>query len=140
MCATCVPLTHHFPLEVKFQVLLFCHLCCTFSFSQLKWMSVKLEFMVAKMLLLRLWLSFFCLSFWRAFRSSSVSGSSLIGMFEILEEDLEVSWLKKSRSELALTSPDIMLISPSITLISGTVPSSNVASVCSRLSRNSSLV
>ena len=87
---------------------------------------------------LKLWLSFFCLSFCRALRSSSVRGSSFIGMFEILEEDLEVSWLKKSRRELALTSPDIMLMSPSITLMSGSVPSSRVASVWSNLSRNSS--
>ena len=42
-CATCVLLTHHFPLEVEFLVLLFCHLYCTFFFSQLKWMFGKNE-------------------------------------------------------------------------------------------------
>ena len=133
-------LTHHSPLEAMSLTPLSCHLCCTFFFSQLnKTNEYSISWVKMFKILLKLWLSFFCLSFCKALRSSSVRGSSLIGMFGILEVDLDVSWLKKSRRELALTSPDIMFISPSsITLISGTVPSSRVASVWSNLSRNSS--
>ena len=37
--------------------------------------------------------------------------TTLIGRLSRLEEDFEVSWLKKSRRVLAFTSPDIMFMS-----------------------------